>query len=227
MARTGTGSTIAGVDSVDVIAAGVAANSIVTAICTSDPGEVAEGAVIEYIAKNAGVGFTLTFDVTPQNITDFDYKIITPRTGTATITEGTNKVTVLNGAVGAGTFVKLSLTSEPGEGSGGSILSYITKSAGVSFTATLANAVQNTTTADYYLIARTDTGTIPAGSPEFYVADPTVGTTSMVEVCLTSDPGDMAGNAALEAIHKIPGYGFIIELLAMPLNEISFDYLIS
>jgi hypothetical protein len=76
-------------------------------------------------------------------------------------------------------------------------------------------------------MARTGTGTIPVGLPTYYVAEPSVGATSMVEVMLTSDPGSYAGGACVEAVHKVAGYGLTIELIVPPQNATTFDYLVS
>lgn len=76
-------------------------------------------------------------------------------------------------------------------------------------------------------MARTGTGVIPAGAVEHFVSYPALTSDSFVGVTLTSDPGDIAGGASVECIHKNPGYGFTVELTNATQNSINFDYIVS
>lgn len=227
MVRTGAGSTSEGAITQAVTSAGVAANSMVTVINTSDPGEVAGGAVVEYITKSAGVGFQLNYSSPVENECGFDFLNAGVRTGTSTITAGSDSAVVASAGVGAGTIVKVTLTSNPAEEAGGAAVEHVIKNNGVGFTLNLTNAVQNATTFDYLVTARTGSGTIPADTEDYYVTAPTVATDSMIDVMLTSNPGDVAGGAAVEVVYKNAGYGFTIELLAPAQNAVNFDYKIT
>jgi len=224
MARTGAGTTTGGSITQAVSSAGVAANSMVTVINTSDPGEIAGGAVVEYITKSAGVGFQLNYSSPVENTCGFDFLNAGVRTGTGTIPAGSDSVVVASAGVGAGTIVKVMLTSNAAEEAGGAVVEHIIKDNGVGFTLNMTNAVQNATTFDYLVVARTGSGTIPAGMEDYYVAAPTVASDSMIDVMLTSNPGDNVGGGAVEVVYKVPGYGFTIELLAAVQNATGFDY---
>ena len=76
MARTGTSSITKGRNKVVVEAASTAADSYVGITFTEKPDLEAGSAVVSYIEKEAGVGFTVYLTTAAKFDADFDYYIV-------------------------------------------------------------------------------------------------------------------------------------------------------
>jgi hypothetical protein len=73
MARTGTGTVLSGNKTHVVTAAGTATNSQVSVMFTSNPSSTSGGALVEWIEKENGVGFTIHLSNPVQADSTFDY----------------------------------------------------------------------------------------------------------------------------------------------------------
>jgi len=147
-------------------------------------------------------------------------------TGSGSFTHGIEGATTTAAWVLATTYIDVQLTSDPGVDAGGAAFEHVIKSAGVGFYAELSNAPQNDTTFEYTRRVRTGNAAIPAGKNHVTVSDGTVGANSIVLVCLTSDPGDVAGGAVVQAVETTAGTGFKIYLTNAVIGETTFDYFI-
>ena len=147
-------------------------------------------------------------------------------TGSGSFTHGIEGATVVNAGVLTTWFIDVQLTSDPGVDAGGAAFEHVIKDAGVGFYAELSNAPQNDTTFEYTRRLRTGEATIPAGKALVTVSDGIVGATSIVLVCLTSDPGDVAGGPVVQAVETTAGTGFTIYLSNAVIGATTFDYYI-
>jgi hypothetical protein len=86
------------------------------------------------------------------NLPTYDYKIVTPRTGTGTISAGSDVCVVAAAGVAADSMIKVVLTSNPSEEAGGAEVERVIKDVGVGFTLGMTGAVQNATTFDYLIV---------------------------------------------------------------------------
>jgi hypothetical protein len=205
---------------------------------SSDTAETAGGAVLEEVIKDTGVGVKITVSNAVQKDVPFLYKRAT-RTGTATIPAGKDRLTVASGSVSVSTMVCVVLTKDPSEAAGGASVEYVEvyPNAGgghpKGFQIFLSDKVTKDTTFDYYVVAKTGTGTIASGKDHKKVTDAAfVSATNVIFVALTSNPGDIAGGAVVEWVDisgaslATPTTDFVVWLRTTAQKKTTFDYII-
>jgi hypothetical protein len=148
--RDGTGTIPSGVRSYAVTAAGVLATSFIHVTLTSDPGEVAGGAVLQSVTKSVGTGFTIQLTNATQFDTTFDY-MLEVRSGSGTIPTGVDLYYIADATVAADSAVDVAFTGDPSESAGGTAVQEIYLSPGYGFTMKLTAPAQCDTTFDYII----------------------------------------------------------------------------
>lgn len=192
-----------------------------------DPGEVAGGAAVSYIIKDAGVGFTLGMSNAVQKDSTMVYKRVT-RTGTGTIPNGKSQLYVAYPSTGATSVIAIVMTAKTG-----AVVESVLKNPGYGFTIVLSSAVEKDITFDYYVTTRTGTADFVAGREKVEVTD--AGFTAednVIIVSPNSDLGSAAGGAVVEwvdtsnAVAATPTTVFTVNLRDVSEHSAAFDYLV-
>ena len=143
---------------------------------------------------------------------------------TGNIASGRKSVTVADASIGTTTIPLIQFSGDTSETAGGSVLEYVTKTAGTGVKICLSNSVAKKVPYLYKRATRTGTGTILKGRDSKVVSSSGVAAGKLVAVVLTADAGEKAGGASVEWIEKNNGVGFTVHLSDTVERDTTFDY---